>query len=132
QDTTDPGNRTAWWATPINQCGPNSTHPASAAAAAGQNDASSITTTPTNNTAATTGAASRLPGHATNRTRPAVPAMIGTVTTDAAAGTVTATAMVRGTRRRVSAADHRGASSTIPAVAATDSANPKLAAMAGS
>ncbi|CAL9413698.1 hypothetical protein SUDANB121_01724 [Nocardiopsis dassonvillei] len=96
---------------------------ASAAAAPGATIASAATSEPSTVTAATTGAASTLAGTATQDTSPDRVTTTGATATCAATATARASATTPGID-----ADHslvqRGTSSTMPAVASTDSAKP--------
>ena len=78
------------------------------------------------------GTASRLAGTATRLTVPEIPATTGPQATCAAAGTASASASPAGTPRRRSPSRQRGASSSRPPVASTDSANPASPASSGS
>jgi hypothetical protein len=110
-------------------------HPArSASRRAGANHSGDTTAAakPTIVVGATTGSASTFAGMATRLTRPEIAAMIGAVTTCAAAATATDSAMTAGTRLRRKATAHAGASTSSAAVASTDMAKPALPASSGS
>ena len=104
-------------------------HACAIGAPAGDTSAAS---TPSTVAGATAGTASRFASTAIGFTCPLSPATSGAVSRNAAAGTASASASNRGTRRLRSAATHVGASSTSAAVATTDSANPGSTASAGS
>ena len=103
----------------------------SASAPPDHHGATAAASTPSTVTGATIGAASRFATTATRLTSPDRPAITGAVTTWAATGTASASAIPGGTPRARHRATIPGASSTSAPVASTDSANPGSVAEPG-
>ena len=132
QGTTAPGVRAARSAIQTIQRSGQSTRRSSTSPSHGENGVIRAAARPSTVTIATTGTTKRLAGSEIRLTLPTISTSSGAVNSPAAAQTDVATARGSGTPRALSCCAQTPAATMMPAVAATDRANPRSRAKAGS